>query len=89
MQNIVEFKCDWCGKRYGTQEECLKCEETHIEVRPIKIVDAWCVDEYNRKYASDIVVERKDGTLAWFTLFQTLTNAADIQRYHGRKSHKN
>ena len=31
MKSVMEYQCDVCGERYFSENECIKCEKSHIQ----------------------------------------------------------
>lgn len=62
MTAVTSFKCDTCGHIYKTEEECSKCESSHVKVS--KILDV-CYGGF-AKYPTGIIVELENGEKASF-----------------------
>jgi hypothetical protein len=54
MEKVEVFKCSTCGKIFTTEEEAIKCEQTHIVNG--KIVKADYEDGHKNNYPSVVYV---------------------------------
>ena len=53
MQEITQYKCEFCGTLYADKKECDECEKA-VQFKPRKV----CA-----KYPPHITVEFNDGTI--------------------------
>lgn len=40
MINKTVYICEYCGKQYDNYDDCKECENSHVKIEKIEIVDA-------------------------------------------------
>lgn len=62
MKEIISYKCDGCGRRYDDEQDCEKCERSHIGIDQISCVKY----DAGAKYPYFIEVTMNDGRTLGF-----------------------
>lgn len=62
MQEITQYKCEFCGTLYSDKKECDECEKQHVTPKRIKAVQ-FKPRKVCAKYPPHITVEFNDGTI--------------------------
>ena len=66
MKVDVSYVCGICGTRYGTEELCMECENSHLTAVKIKKgkYNPFLIDSMG--YPKEIVVEMSNGDLVTY-----------------------
>lgn len=59
MQQKTIYICEHCGAEYDTEEECLKCENSHVKTEEI-LTENFHTEPSRLNYPDVIYVKMKD-----------------------------
>lgn len=62
MKKIITYCCEVCFTEFENEQECLKCEKSHIKATRIDKQISSYQDLREKNYPEKLIIEMEDGT---------------------------